>query len=256
LEKGDDGFSKIRRASDDPVVQGLVEEGLPLGGCGIVIILTGKLVMHFEFLIEDQSSARAICILLPKLLGGKATYRILRPYKGLGGLPKDLIPKTGASKRKLLDQLPKLLSGYGKVPRAGYIIIICDLDDRKEQQFLSELNGVLNVCNPKPDAFFCLAIEEFEAWYLGDRPAVKEAYPKAKESVLRNYKNDEICGTWELLADAVFKGGSNALIKKGGRAVGTQKSIWAEEISPYMDVNSNLSPSFNNMHKIIRDIVA
>ena len=32
LEKGDDGFSKIRRASDDPLIQGLVNEGLPLGG--------------------------------------------------------------------------------------------------------------------------------------------------------------------------------------------------------------------------------
>ena len=32
LEKGDDGFSKIRRASEDPVIQGLVGEGLPLGG--------------------------------------------------------------------------------------------------------------------------------------------------------------------------------------------------------------------------------
>ena len=32
LEKGNDGFSQIRRASDDPVIQGLVEEGIPLGG--------------------------------------------------------------------------------------------------------------------------------------------------------------------------------------------------------------------------------
>ena len=32
LDKGDDGFSKIRRASDDPIIQGLVEEGIPLGG--------------------------------------------------------------------------------------------------------------------------------------------------------------------------------------------------------------------------------
>jgi predicted ATPase len=32
LEKGDDGFSKIWRASESPVVQGLVSEGLPLGG--------------------------------------------------------------------------------------------------------------------------------------------------------------------------------------------------------------------------------
>ena len=32
LEKGPDGFSTIRRASDDAMVQNMVEEGLPLGG--------------------------------------------------------------------------------------------------------------------------------------------------------------------------------------------------------------------------------
>ncbi len=32
LEKGKDGFSSIRRASDDPVVSNMVAEGLPLGG--------------------------------------------------------------------------------------------------------------------------------------------------------------------------------------------------------------------------------
>ena len=32
LEKGEDGFSTIRRASEDPLVNALVEEGLPLGG--------------------------------------------------------------------------------------------------------------------------------------------------------------------------------------------------------------------------------
>ena len=32
LEKGEDGFSSIRRASDDPIVNNMVAEGLPLGG--------------------------------------------------------------------------------------------------------------------------------------------------------------------------------------------------------------------------------
>ena len=32
LEKGEDGFSTIRRASDDPIVNNMVEEELPLGG--------------------------------------------------------------------------------------------------------------------------------------------------------------------------------------------------------------------------------
>ena len=155
---------------------------------GTVIILK-EYEMNFEFLIEDQSGAKAMEILIPKLLGNKATYRIIKGYKGLGHLPKDLKPKTGASKRILLDQLPRLLRGYGKVPNFGYIIIICDLDDKNEKQFLSELKKLLNDCHPKPNARFCLAIEEFEAWYLGDLAAVRKAYPKAKDTILKGYKN-------------------------------------------------------------------
>jgi hypothetical protein len=37
--------------------------------------------MHFEFLVEDLSGAKALEIFLPKLFGGKATYRVM-PYKG------------------------------------------------------------------------------------------------------------------------------------------------------------------------------
>jgi predicted ATPase len=32
LEKGEDGFAKIKRASEDPLINNLVSEGLPLGG--------------------------------------------------------------------------------------------------------------------------------------------------------------------------------------------------------------------------------
>jgi predicted ATPase len=32
LEKGDDGFSTIKRASADPIVESMVKQGLPLGG--------------------------------------------------------------------------------------------------------------------------------------------------------------------------------------------------------------------------------
>ena len=209
--------------------------------------------MHFEFLLEDQSGAKAMNILLPKLFGNNDTYRIKRPYRGLGKLPKDLKPKSDARKRILLDQLPRLLRGYSRVPNFGYIIVICDLDDRNKDQFLSELNNVLNTCNPKPDALFCLAVEEFEAWYLGDLAAVRKAYPNAKDSILNGYKNDSICGTWELLADAVYKGGSKALIKEGWQTAGKQKSIWAEEISPHMYIDNNVSPSFKDMVKQIKN---
>ena len=207
--------------------------------------------MHFEFLTEDQSGKEAMNILIPKLLGDEITFRV-RSYKGLGHIPKNLRPKIDASKRILLDRLPELLRGYGRTPNSGTIVIICDLDDKDKQQFLTEFNSLLDSCNPKPRTIFCLAIEEFEAWYLGDLNAIKKAYPQVKSNVLNGYENDSICGTWELLADAVYKGGCKTLLKKGWQAVGEQKSMWAKSISPYMDVDSNASPSFNVMRNQLR----
>lgn len=68
-----------------------------------------------------------------------------------------------------------------------------------------------------------------EAWLLGDIPAVKKAFPRAKDGLLHAYINDSICGTWEHLADTVFKGGRQALIKEGWQSIGREKSIWAEK---------------------------
>ena len=210
--------------------------------------------MYVELLIEDISGKKAMDILIPKLVDTAMPIRT-HPYKGIGRIPKGLKPKTNAAKRQLLDQLPRLLQGLGKVPDCKAVIVICDLDDNDKQHFLADLNAVLESCHPKPNAVFCLAIEEFEAWYLGDLAAVLKAYPRAKSNVLSRYENDSICGTWEVLSDAVYAGGSKALIKKGRQAVGEQKSIWAETISPHMSVHENASPSFNEMRDQLCGIV-
>ena len=202
--------------------------------------------MHFEILTEDKSGGRAMDILFPKILGDDVTYNI-HPYKGIGRIPKGLRPKTDSKKRILLDQLPRILQGYANNPNSGIIIVICDLDNKDKQEFLLELSNVLNSCNPIPKTLFCFAVEEFEAWYLGDIKAIIKAYPNAKYGLLSNYINDSICGTWELLADAIYKGGHIALIKKGWQAVGELKLIWANVISPNMDTDDNKSPSFNDM---------
>ena len=215
--------------------------------------------MHFEILVEDRSGKRALDILIPKILGGQHTYRVI-DYRGIGRIPQNLRSRIDASKRLLLDQLPRLLQGYGRT-YAGYypnysaaVIVVCDLDDKCLRAFRRELYAVLNACNPKPETRFCIAIEEGEAWLLGDIPAVKTAYPKAKEVVLGGYENDAICGTWELLADAVFIKGSGALERRGPQAVGREKSAWAENIAPHMDVDANASPSFRYFRDKIRDL--
>jgi predicted ATPase len=42
LEKGEDGFSTIKRASEDPLIKNLVSEGLPLGGLWYSDYLDGR----------------------------------------------------------------------------------------------------------------------------------------------------------------------------------------------------------------------
>ncbi|WP_319521416.1 hypothetical protein [uncultured Desulfosarcina sp.] len=110
--------------------------------------------------------------------------------------------------------------------------------------FRRQLYTILDQCHPKPETRFCLAIEEGEAWFLGDLNAVRAAYPKARKQILDAYVNDSICGTWELLADAVYPGGSAALYAHGWQTIGLEKSRWAEDISPYMVPAKNSSPSF------------
>ena len=204
--------------------------------------------MHFDILVEDQSGKKSLDILAPKIVGDSHSVEV-RYYRGRGNIPKNLTAAPGVGNRLLLDNLFKRLRGYGKT-YAGYknypaaVIVVCDLDDECLKAFRQQLYEILNKCNPKPLARFCIAIEEGEAWLLGDIPAIKRAYPKAKDQALKAYENDSVCGTWECLANAVYPGGEKALAKEGWQGVGREKSIWAEKIAPRMDVESNKSPSF------------
>ncbi len=204
--------------------------------------------MHFEFLVEDASGKILLESLVNKILGfddGEHTYRI-HSYKGIGSIPKGMKARTDARKRILLDRLPALLRGYGKSfeHTEAAVIVVVDLDTRDCKAFKQELLDVLRACNPAPTALFRIAIEEMEAWLLGDRNAILTAYPKAKQRVLDGYQQDSICGTWELLADAIHKGGARALKKKGWPAPGRAKCEWAEKIGPHVNVENNRSKSF------------
>jgi hypothetical protein len=204
--------------------------------------------MHFEILIEDQSGKEMLDVLVPKIIGEAHTFRVI-PYKGIGRIPPNMKGTTNPRKRILLDRLPSLLRGYGNTfqhypaDSPAAVIVVCDLDRECRKEFRAELLNVLNNCHPKSETRFCLAVEEGEAWLLGDIDAVTAAYPGAKLNILSSYTNDSICGTWEKLADAVYKGGSVQL--KDWQIAGKAKSEWAKNIAPHMDMKDNKSPSFN-----------
>ena len=202
--------------------------------------------MHIEFLVEDSSGEKMLSQILPKILGEQGaphTWR-MKAYKGIGRIPPGLSVKADPAKRMLLDQLPRLLQGYGKTVSIDAVVVVLDTDSRECSAFLTELKSLVAKCQPAPRTLFRLAIEEMEAWYLGDSQSILKAYPRAKREVIARYLQDSVCGTWELLADAVYPGGSAAIKKTGWPLPGQIKHEWAEKITPFMDINQNTSPSF------------
>jgi len=205
--------------------------------------------MHFDILIEDVSGKKVLEILVPRIIGENNTFTI-HAYKGIGRLPTNLRKNSDPQKRILLNLLPRLLQSYGnayaKYPQEfnATVIVVCDLDKKCLKEFRKELYAALAACIPQPKCIFCIAIEEGEAWFLGDRAAIKAAYPEVKINVLDRYINDSICNTWEFLADTLYPGGASVLKDLGWQAIGELKSQWATDISPHMDVENNASPSF------------
>lgn len=213
--------------------------------------------MHIEVLVEDSSGAALMKHLMPKLLGeaaGEHRWRI-HDFKGVGRIPKNLTLQSDARIKTLLDKLPRMLEGYG---RSGYeaVLVLVDTDRHDASAFRQDLEQLLEQCPNAPRTVFGLATEEIEAWYFGDRTALIEAYPRADRNVLNNYQQDAVCGTWEMLADALVKGGAAALKKQGFHKAGEFKHDCANRIGPLMDVARNQSPSFCNTRQGVNDLLA
>lgn len=216
--------------------------------------------MHFEVLSEDSSGKIALEIMLESLIPEGHTFKVIS-YKGIGRIPKNLDSKSDPQKRIFLNQIPRLLKGYGKAfdrypaEYKACVIVVCDLDNRDLNAFISDLQRILDNCIPKPSAEFCIAVEEGEAWFLGDIDAVIQAYPNAKKAILDAYQNDSICGTWEVMADAVFPGGATTLKLLGWQKTGLEKSNWSKNVTPRMNLENNLSPSFNHFRQTILELL-
>jgi hypothetical protein len=214
--------------------------------------------MNIEILVEDSSGARLLEILVPKILGEMGDPHIWRihHYKGIGHIPRNLAHDGDPRKRMLLNQLPRILQGYGRTPGYDAVVVVADTDKRSCHEFLAELKAIADGCDPAPHTLFRLAIEEVEAWYLGDRAALLAAYPKAKLDVLDRYDQDRPCGTWELLANAIYPGGLKAITKTGWPLPGEIKHDWAAKIAPLLDPDRNVSPSFRKLINGLRRLAA
>ena len=105
-----------------------------------------------------------------------------RSFKGLGGFTqKNTVKETPTG--KLLNDLSTYLRGFNnslKYLPDSAVFIVLDNDDNDPAVFRAGLEEVAKDNHITIDYVFCLAVEEMEAWLLGDREALQQAYPAAK----------------------------------------------------------------------------
>lgn len=211
--------------------------------------------MHFQYLIEDQSSKTLIDQIMTRTIknADADTYNC-KSFKGIGGFTKKNTVKemhTG----KLLNDLATYMRGFQRSLQGieAVLVVVLDNDDNDPSEFEKELHEVAMHNRISMDHVFCIAIEEMEAWLLGDEEAIKSAYPYYKKNILNSYEQDSICGTWEVLADVIYRGGLREIKKKkfSYMEIGKLKSEWATKIGRYMTYENNKSPSFQKYYESI-----
>ncbi|SJN56523.1 hypothetical protein VR7878_01818 [Vibrio ruber DSM 16370] len=212
--------------------------------------------MHFEILVEGKTELTALSILMPKIVGAYGephTWKIHK-HRGVGQLPADPQLRPNARDMTLLHQLPAKLRAYAKIiDEQRVVVVLLDLDDKNSAEFLQQLESLLNYCQTPFEARFQFAIEELEAWYLGDVAALQKFNPKIKSQVLEQYQQDSICGTWEKLAEADEPTVLNN--KKRSTLVMDKKKEWAKKIPLYMEVIDNKSPSFQDFVRCLQSYI-
>jgi hypothetical protein len=155
-------------------------------------------------------------------------------------------------KNELLKQLPQRLAGYAKwLPDTAAVLVVVDRDDEDCVVLKAELDATARAAGlvPRGDAgpgspfqlINRIAIEELEAWFFGDWPAVCEAYPKMPDTLPKRagFRDPDAIagGTWEAL--------ERELQRRGYFEQGLRKMELAREVAARMDPTRNRSASFN-----------
>lgn len=203
--------------------------------------------MIIEILTEDKSGAVIVERLVEHIVAneGMEAEINVHPHRGCGSFPKDMLAKPPKFTSALLDLLPSELRAYNKVYAGKDLILVIamDSDDKDPQSLRQDIYACAARFAPDIRSVVGLSTEEIEAWLLGDKKAVMQAYPDCREDVIDSYVPDSVCGTWEVLCRAVSEN-AEELIDIGYPAIGHYKSMWAETISNYLKPQNNISPSF------------
>lgn len=202
--------------------------------------------MHIEFLVEEPSAEAALQNIVPKIVEAEVSLAI-HPYQG---------------KKDLLTKLPGRLRGYRPwLPEDWRIIVLVDADEQDCRALKAHLEqealavGLVAKSAVAAGAKFQvlnrLAVEELEAWFFGDIPALHAAYPRIDPNLGRKarYRDPDAIkgGTWEAL--------EQELQRRGYFPAGLSKIQAARAISAQMEPERNRSRSFQTLRRGLLELI-
>ena len=202
--------------------------------------------MHLEFLVEEPSAEAALRKLVPKIIGTEHTFAV-HPHQG---------------RKDLLQRLGRRLRGYSHwLPATCRIVVLIDEDRADCHRLKRDLEAVARDAGLSTPAAASasgdvrvvnrIAVEELEAWFLGDAAAVRGASPRVSPrfETRKTYRDPDAVagGTWEAL--------ERLLQRKGYHQGGLAKIEAATRISEHMDPDRNRSRSFVAFRDALRLLV-
>lgn len=201
---------------------------------------------HLEFLVEEPSAEAFVRALLPRLLPNHCTFDV-HAFQG---------------KDDLLQKLPSRLRGYAQwLPQGWRIIVLVDRDDDDCQVLKRQLDSMTLTAGLQTRTVASannwqvvnrLAIEELEAWYFGNWPAVGSVYPRVARTIpaQAGYRDPDAIsgGTWEAF--------ERILKRYGYFKTGLRKIEAARAIGAHIDPVSSNSHSFQKFIEVIHAVIA
>jgi hypothetical protein len=198
--------------------------------------------MHLEIIVEEPSAETALRALLPRLLRPGDDFSIIA-YRG---------------KTQMFQSLARDLGRYkGYMPPGRRVLVLVDRDRDDCRQLKRQLEtfaaqaGLRTKTHPAADGTFQvvtrIAIEELEAWFLGDPAAVQRGFRRVKAAHFKGCEDPDAIagGTAEKLGRILHAAGeiSSPKLPKGEAA---------SRIAPHLNPDTNASASFRHFCGAVR----
>lgn len=183
-------------------------------------------------LTEEPSIKNVFDIVLPKILPKNVDFRIL-VHQGKNDLEKALTDKI-ASLSRISD---------------AKILITIDQDADDCKLLKHKLAGLIDkncTCEYK----IRIVCKELESWLLGDLLAIEKAFPRFKSTLIAEKA--------KMRNVDIIKGKPSDYLLRIIPGFKDRKKIpkleFSKKIAPFLDINNNISPSFNHTINAIKQL--